>query len=85
MENLSHKSKMVREEEHKALQEQMDCVERLIQSCAVPTFVIDSRHRVILWNKACEALTGVKAAEVIGTMISGRSFMVTNGRCWPIL
>ena len=74
MENLSHKSKMVREEEHKALQEQMDCVERLIQSCAVPTFVIDSRHRVILWNKACEALTGVKAAQVIDTNDLGKVF-----------
>jgi PAS domain S-box-containing protein len=74
MENLSHKSKMIREEEHKALQEQMDCVERLIQSCAVPTFVIDSRHCVILWNKACEGLTGVKAAEVIGTTYLGKVF-----------
>lgn len=74
MENLSNKSKMSREEEHKALQEQMDCVERLIQSCAVPTFVIDSRHRVILWNKACEALTGVMAAQVIDTSDLGKVF-----------
>lgn len=74
MENLSSKSKIVMEEERKALQDQMDCVERLIQSCAVPTFVIDSQHRVILWNKACEALTGVRAAQVIGTNDLGKVF-----------
>jgi len=50
MQHLSCKSEITMKKEHKALQEQMDCVERLIQSCAVPTFVIDNRHRVILWN-----------------------------------
>jgi two-component system NtrC family sensor kinase len=65
---------MAIEEERKTLQEQMDCVERLIQSCAVPTFVIDNRHRVILWNRACEALTGMKAGEIIGTADLGKVF-----------
>jgi len=65
---------MCMEKERKALQEQMDCVERLIQSCAVPTFVIDSRHRIILWNKACEALTGVKSTEVIDLADVGKIF-----------
>jgi signal transduction histidine kinase len=74
MQHLSCKSEITMKKEHKALQEQMDCVERLIQSCAVPTFVIDNRHRVILWNRACEALTGMKAAEVIGTSDLGKVF-----------
>jgi signal transduction histidine kinase len=74
MQQLSTKSRMADNEERKALQEQMDCVERLIQSCAVPTFVIDNRHRVIIWNRACEALTGMKAAEVIGTGDLGKIF-----------
>lgn len=74
MQHLSRKSKTFTEEERKALQEQMDCVERLIQSCAVPTFVIDNRHRVVLWNRACEALTGVKSAEVIGLADLGKIF-----------
>lgn len=54
--------------------ELMECVERLIQSCAVPTFVIDGGHRVILWNRACEALTGEEAAQVIGSGNLGRIF-----------
>jgi PAS domain-containing protein len=65
MEYMNINLQMATDEQRRTLQEQMDCVERLIQSCAVPTFVIDSQHRVILWNKACEALTGVMAAQVI--------------------
>lgn len=74
MENLNCRSKLAAKEERKALQAQMDCVERLIQSCAVPTFVIDNMHRVVLWNRACEALTGMKATEVIGTADLGKIF-----------
>ncbi len=40
---------------------------RIIQRSSVPTFVIDSRHRVTHWNKACENLTGISANEIIGT------------------
>jgi PAS domain S-box-containing protein len=39
----------------------------LLECSAVPTFVVDSRHRVIVWNKACEELTGLKASEVLGS------------------
>ncbi|HUW66166.1 MAG TPA: diguanylate cyclase [Spirochaetia bacterium] len=30
------------------------------------TFAVDSRHRVILWNRAAEKLTGVKKEEILG-------------------
>src|SRR5512139_2360321 len=30
------------------------------------TFVIDSDNKVIAWNKAIEAMTGVKATEILG-------------------
>lgn len=39
----------------------------LVQGSATPTFVIDLNHRVVVWNKACEHLTGIKAADIIGT------------------
>ena len=74
MQHLSRKSKMLTSEDRKTQQDQMDCVERLIQSCAVPTFVIDNQHRVVLWNRACEALTGVKSSEVIGEADLGKIF-----------
>ena len=41
--------------------------ENMVQNCAVAIFAIDSNHRVISWNRACEELTGIKAADVIGT------------------
>jgi PAS domain-containing protein len=48
-------------------QEQIEIYESLIQHCAVAIFAIDKDHKVIHWNRACEELTGVKAAEIIGT------------------
>ena len=39
----------------------------LLQNTATPIFVIDPQHRVLVWNKACEELTGVKAQDVVGT------------------
>jgi len=41
--------------------------EHLLQHLPVPTFVLDSWHRVVLWNSACEALTGCSAADMIGS------------------
>ena len=47
---------------------------RLMEMLAVPTFVIDTGCRVMIWNKACERLTGMPAAEVVGTRDHWRSF-----------
>ncbi|CAA7611505.1 Response regulator [Candidatus Terasakiella magnetica] len=40
---------------------------RLMQHLVVPTFVLNSDRKVIIWNKACERLTGVPAERVLGT------------------
>lgn len=74
MENLKLNSETASDAQPGTQHELMECVERLIQSCAVPTFVIDGRHRVILWNRACEALTGVESAQVIGSADLGKVF-----------
>ncbi len=39
----------------------------LVQNSAAPTFVLDNGHRVILWNRACEEMTGIKQADIVGT------------------
>jgi len=44
----------------------------------VATFIIDSDHRVTCWNKACEALTGISAAALIGTSDHWRAFYPTE-------
>lgn len=51
----------------KRLQEQKSFTENLLENSAVATFVINPEHRVVLWNKACEELTGVPSSAVIGT------------------
>jgi len=41
--------------------------EEILNNIPVPTFVIDTEHRIVFWNKACEKFTGVKAEEIVGT------------------
>lgn len=47
---------------------------KLMEMLAVPAFVLDTDHRVMIWNRACERLTGVAADEVLGTRDHWRSF-----------
>ncbi len=46
----------------------------LVEQLVVPTFVLDAESRVIVWNKACERLTGMAAKDVIGTNEHWRAF-----------
>lgn len=54
---------------------------RLMQHLVVPTFVIDPKRRVVIWNRACERLTGVAASEVIGTSKHWQAFYKTKRPC----
>ena len=45
-----------------------------------PTFVIDTKGKVIAWNRAIETLTGVKAEEIIGKKNNEYSVAVYNVR-----
>lgn len=58
----------------KALNEQKDFFEKLIQYSAVATFVVDTEHRVLYWNRACEELTGIHSSEIIGTNDHWKAF-----------
>lgn len=40
----------------------------------VPTFVLDAKGKVLIWNLACERLTGIAASEVVGTSDHWRGF-----------
>ena len=54
---------------------------RLMQHLVVPTFVIDPKRRVVIWNRACERLTGVAASEVLGTSGHWRAFYKARRYC----
>ncbi len=51
---------------------------QVIQVNSIPTFVIDSSHNVILWNKALEKLTGKTEEEMLGTQRQWVAFYATN-------
>jgi diguanylate cyclase (GGDEF)-like protein len=54
---------------------------RLMEHLVVPTFVLDAQCRVLIWNKACERLTGLAAADVIGTSDHWRAFYNVRRPC----
>ena len=47
--------------------EQERFTQELIENSAVATFVLNRHHKVVLWNRACEELTGIKAFHMKGT------------------
>jgi diguanylate cyclase (GGDEF)-like protein len=54
---------------------------QLMEHLVVPTFVIDEYRRVIIWNRACERLTGVPATEILGTRDQWRGFYEAPRYC----
>ena len=57
-----------------ALEEDQARLAQIVDGSPVATFVLDREHRVTYWNHACEALTGVSAASLIGTNEQWRAF-----------
>ncbi|MGB4065831.1 MAG: diguanylate cyclase [Azonexus sp.] len=54
---------------------------RLMQHLVVPTFVLDAERRVTIWNHACERLTGIPAADMLGTSDHWRGFYNEPRHC----
>lgn len=61
-----------------ALRDKEAYLAQIVEGSSVPTMVIDAQHRVSHWNRACEALTGTLAREVVGTGDHWRSFYGTR-------
>lgn len=47
---------------------------QIIDGDPVPTFVIDANHRITHWNRACAAISGLAASEMVGTSDQWRAF-----------
>lgn len=45
-----------------------------MEHLAVPMYAVDRRSTVVVWNRACERLTGVAASEILGTSNHRRAF-----------
>ncbi len=48
-------------------QQTQQLLAQIIDSNPVPTFVIDRNHVITHWNRACEEVIGLKAADMVGT------------------
>jgi PAS domain S-box-containing protein len=55
--------------------------EHLLQHMPVSAFVLNAKHQVVIWNKACEQLTSLKAGEIIGTDQHWRGFYTEKRPC----
>ena len=65
----------------KVVIENEDRLKKMMEGSSVPIFVIDTNHRVVHWNKAMSACTGVKAKDVIGTSQHWKGFYPEEHPC----
>lgn len=54
-------------EYQKKIEDQKEYYENLFKFLNVPAFILDNDHKVVMWNKACEEITGVMANDLLGT------------------
>ncbi len=47
---------------------------QIIEGCPVPMFVLGKDHNVTYWNRACEAIIGTPATEIVGTNSQWKAF-----------
>jgi len=66
---------------NKSALEQIEIYESMIQQCAVAIFAVNTHHKVIHWNRACEELTGAMAKDVLGTRNHWQSFYENERPC----
>ena len=56
-----------REDWQEKLLREKKTIDGIIEGSPIPSFVINMEHKVILWNRACEELTGYRASEIVNT------------------
>ena len=56
------------------LMERESRLAQIIQGNSIATIVIDKNHTIMHWNLACERLTGLKAADMVGTNDHWKAF-----------
>ncbi|MGE5307854.1 MAG: PAS domain S-box protein [Deltaproteobacteria bacterium] len=76
-----HRTDLLRAEAEKKAELEKEFTAELLKNTTTPTFVIDNSHRVIVWNRACEKLTGVGAGEVLGTTDHWKAFYNERRPC----
>lgn len=62
-------------------EQQLSFAITLMEHLVVPTFVLDAEHRVLVWNRACERLTNILAADIVGTRDHWKAFYESPRPC----
>ena len=57
-----------------SLKEYMPELKAIVDSSPIPQFAIDQDHRILYWNRALEAISRIKAEDVIGTKHQWKAF-----------
>ncbi|MDQ5944970.1 MAG: hypothetical protein QG619_388, partial [Pseudomonadota bacterium] len=63
------------------LRESQRRLTQIVDGSSVAMFVIDHRHCVTHWNRACEILTGIATLDVVGTSQQWRAFYDEERPC----
>jgi len=63
-----------RKQAEEALQNSEERLAGAVEGNSIATLLIDSNHIITHWNKACEKLTGISAAEIVGTQKAWSAF-----------
>jgi diguanylate cyclase (GGDEF)-like protein/PAS domain S-box-containing protein len=74
----AHRERKEREDAEISLRESQERLRYIIEGITIPTFVINTDHITTHWNRACANITGVPAAEVIGTRQQWRAFYASE-------
>jgi diguanylate cyclase (GGDEF)-like protein/PAS domain S-box-containing protein len=64
-----------------AMSVEFNYAKQLLEHHVTPTFVLDREGRVTVWNRACAAMTGLKAEDVLGTSDHWRGFYQEPREC----
>ena len=63
-----------RQQAEEDLLESGERLSQILQASSIPTFVIDENHTITHWNKACAVMTGLAAADMVGTQNQWKAF-----------
>ncbi len=63
------------------IHEQQSFMESLLENTAIACYALDPEHRVLLWNRAAEQLTGIAANRLIGSRDHWQAFYAEQRPC----
>ncbi|NTV69017.1 MAG: PAS domain-containing protein [Azonexaceae bacterium] len=78
MQQIEATQKKLLESEHKRAEatkrNMQQLLAQIIDGDPVPTFVIDAKHQITHWNQACAVISGLPAADMVGTDNQWKAF-----------